>query len=346
MNWRLGLGDVLNLLAGATAEGDYAGAITGIADLRLAAAGQLSFLGGGKYARYLGDSQASVILVPADQEGAPKSGQVWIRVKDPSKALAEVCALVEQQILCQPEPGIHATALVDPSAEVDSSACIGPYCVIGPRARVGAGAVLDSHVRIGHDVEVGSRSRLQHGVAVEWGCRIGSDCRIYPGAVIGSDGFGYHSDKTGHKRIPQIGIVVVEDDVEIGANSCIDRARFAETRIGTGTRIDNLVQIGHNVIIGKHCILCSEVGISGSSELGDFVILAGQVGVAGHLKIGNRVVATGQTGISKDVPDGTILSGSPARPHREEMKRTVLLNQLPELNQRVKALEAAQPRQE
>lgn len=339
MKWRLGVGDMLGLLAGASAEGDYAGEITGIADLRLAQAGQLSFLGGGKYARYLGESKASVILLPLEQEGAPVTGQLWIRVKDPSLALAEICAQVERQILTSAVPGVHPTALIDPTAEVDGSASVGPYCIVGPRAQIAAGAVLDSHVRVGQDAVIGEGTRLQHGVVVDWGCRIGKACRIYPGAVIGSDGFGYHSDRNGHRRLPQIGIVVVEDDVEIGANSCIDRARFAETRIGTGTRIDNLVQIGHNVIIGKHCILCSEVGISGSSELGDFVILAGQVGVAGHLKIGDRVVATGQTGISKDVPDGTILSGSPARPHREEMKRTVLVNQLPELARRLKALE-------
>jgi UDP-3-O-[3-hydroxymyristoyl] glucosamine N-acyltransferase len=341
MNWSLSVSELRELLDNAPVEGDFDGALTGIADLRHAQAGELSFLGSARYARHLQESRASVVIVPVAQPGQPGPRQAWIRTPNPSLALAAVCSHLEARLLPQPAPGVHPTAIVDPGAQVDPAAAVGPYCIIEAEARIGAGARLESHVRVGRGAAIGARSRLDHGVAVGWGCRIGARCRLFPGVVIGADGFGFHSDKSGHRRLAQIGIVVLEDDVEVGANTTIDRARFAETRVGEGTRIDNLVQIGHNVIIGRHCILCSEVGIAGSSELGDFVVLAGQVGVNGHLKVGDGVTVTGQSGISKDIPPGTVLSGTPARPHREEMRRQALVNRLPGIMDRLSALESA-----
>ncbi|NDV61379.1 UDP-3-O-(3-hydroxymyristoyl)glucosamine N-acyltransferase [Puniceicoccales bacterium CK1056] len=339
MKWSLTVTELLDWLGNPVAEGKYDGEITGIADLREAVPGDLTFLSTGKYAKHLDDSAASVVLLSEDQAGSPAGNQVWVRVKDPSLALGTVCEHLERVLIPALQTGIHSTAIVDPTAEIDPSASIGPNCLIGANARIAKGAILDSNVRVEHGATVGEGTHLHHSVVIGWGCVVGKACCLFPGAVIGADGFGFHSDKTGHHRLAQIGKVVIEDSVEVGANACIDRARFSETRIGEGTKIDNLVQIGHNVKVGKHCIICACIGISGSAELGNFVVLAGQVGIAGHLKIGDGVTATGQSGITKDIPPGTVLSGTPARPHREELRKQVLLKKLPELAERLKAIE-------
>ena len=339
MKWSLRSEDIRDLLGNPSAAGSFAGTVSNLADLRTAEEGDLSFLSSGKYVRHLGKSRASVILVPTGQAGEPGPDQVWIYTESPSLALSTICEWIEAQFIPVVEPGIHPGASVDTNATIDPGASVGPGCIVGPGVEIGPGAVLRSHVRVDNSAVIGAGSILEHGVHVGWGCRIGAACHLFPGAVIGADGFGFHSDASGHRRLAQIGIVVIEDKVEIGANSSVDRARFAETRIGEGTKIDNLVQVGHNVVVGKHCILCSQVGISGSTTVEDFVVLAGQVGVGGHLTIGKGTTATGQTGVTKDVPPGSILSGTPGRPHREEMKRQVLLKKLPELVQRQKALE-------
>lgn len=339
MKWEFTLEQLVELLGDVEVQGSFDGKITNIADLRTAKSGELSFLRGSKFARFLGESEASVVLVPSGTEGNPGSNQAWILVEDPSLSLAHFCSHVESMILTRPEAGIHPTAIIASSAIVDPTSTVGPYCLVEDGAVIGANTVLESQVRVEKGATIGEGTFIHHACVIGWGSRIGSRCILFPGVVLGADGFGYHSDASGHTRLPQIGTVVVEDDVEIGANSCIDRARFAETTIGKGTKIDNLVQIGHNVKIGKHCIVCSEVGISGSAELGDFVVLAGQVGINGHIKIGDGVTATGQTGIAKSIPPGTILSGTPARPHRENMKREVQVNKIPAILERLKALE-------
>ena len=339
MKWSLTVGEILQWLGEPRVEGAYDEKVTGLADLRKAVPGEMSFLTGGRYARFLRESRASVIIVPSGQEGKPAEGQAWIYAEDPSLTLAVVCSKLEKRLLPKPRAGVHPSSVIDPAANVDSSACIGPNCVVEAGAVVGKDAFLESSVHVGQSARVGERTWLHHGVYVGWGCEVGNDCRLFPGAVLGADGFGFHSDKSGHHRLAQIGRVVIEDQVEIGANACVDRARFSETRIGEGTKIDNLVQVGHNVIVGKHCILCAGVGMAGSTELGDFVVLAGQVGVSGHLKVGDGVTATGQTGITKDIAPGTVLSGTPGRPHREEMKRQALLGRLPEMWERLKALD-------
>jgi UDP-3-O-[3-hydroxymyristoyl] glucosamine N-acyltransferase len=339
MTWQLSVDKLLGLLGTSEVRGTYDGKITGIADLRTAGSGELSFLGSHKFAKFLADSKASVVLVPPDQEGEPAADQLWIPLESPTIGLGAICSHLESQLIPRPDPGIHPSACIDADAQVDPTAHIGPFCIVGKNAVVGENVVLQSNVCLEDGARVGKGSWLYHGVVVGWNCTLGVNCRLYHGAVIGADGFGYHSDQNGHKRLPQIGTVVLEDEVEIGANSSIDRARFAETLIGQGTKIDNLVQVGHNVIMGKHCIICAHVGISGSAELGNFVVLAGQVGVNGHIKINDGVTATGQSGVTKDIPPGLVLSGTPAHPHREEMRRQVLFKQLPSFVKRVKALE-------
>lgn len=331
--------ELLEWLGDVSTEGEFTGDLTAIADLRKAGPGDLTFLASRKFARFLGDTRASVVILPEDLPAEPAENQVFIRSSDPSMALAVVCGHLEERLKPVPEAGIHPTAVVHQDAEVDPSSSIGPHCCIASGARIGPNVVLESSVRVERGACIGEGTCIGHGASIGWGCRIGSACRIFSGAVIGADGFGYHSDKNGHRLLPQIGIVVIEDKVDVGANSSIDRARFAETRVGEGTKIDNLVQIGHNVTIGRHCIICSQVGVAGSTEIGDFVVFAGQVGVNGHIKVGDGVTATGQTGVSKDVPPGVVLSGTPSRPHREDLKRQALVKQLPELMDRVKKLE-------
>lgn len=340
MDWSLSVEELLAELGTEQTQGDFKGTLTGIADLGKAHAGELSFLSDLRYARYLGETAASVVLVPADKEGEPKSGQMWIHVQNPSLALAKICSLLERRLFPVSEAGIHPSAIVDASAKVPASVAIGPHAVVGAEVELGEGAVLGAGTVVEKGARIGDRTVLRHQVSIGWNCEIGKNCLLHAGVVVGSDGFGYHSDASGHEKLPQIGRVVIGDDVEMGANSCIDRARFAETTIGKGTKIDNLVQIGHNVQIGCHCIICAFVGISGSVQIGDFVLLAGQVGVNGHIRIGDGVKATGQSGISKDVPAGSILSGTPAREHRQEMKRAASLSRIPALQERIRRLES------
>lgn len=339
MKWTLGVDDIVSLLDNPPVEGTCATTFSGFADLETASSQDITFSSGPKYRKQLEATQAGLVLVLESEEGGPCTGQIWVRVKDPSFAMGVLCDWVERQLRPRPSAGIHPTAIVAASAKIAPSAHVGPFCIIGPSVEIGEGVVLESHVRLQEGANVGAGSELMTGVVVGWGCQIGKRCRFQPGVVVGSDGFGYHSSAKGHQRLPQIGVVVIEDDVEIGANSTVDRARFAETRVGEGTKIDNLVQIGHNVIIGKHCILCAGTGIAGSTQLGNFVICAGQVGIAGHIKVGDGVTASGQAGITRDVPAGTVLTGTPARPRTEELRRLALLSKLPKLIKRVEELE-------
>lgn len=339
MKWSLSVQQILELAGASETLGQYEGSVSGLADLREAGPGDMSFLSGGKYNKFLADSNASVILVPRDHTGEPRKDQLWIPVEAPSHALAAVCRYIESLLLPKPVTGVHPTAIIDPSAELHPTVAVGPYCIIGEDVKIDSGTILESNVRIDRGATVGKDTLLSHGAVIGWGCKVGDRCRLFQGVVIGADGFGYHSDAQGHHPVPQIGIVIVEDDVDMGAHSCVDRARFAATRIGRGTKIDNLVQIGHNNIIGKHNILCAQVGMAGSNELGDFCVMAGQVGIAGHLKLGNGVTGTGQTGITRDTPAGTVLSGTPGRPHKQMMRQQIRMAQLDDLFARVKALE-------
>jgi UDP-3-O-[3-hydroxymyristoyl] glucosamine N-acyltransferase len=230
---------------------------------------------------------------------------------------------------------------VDSTAVVDASAQVGPLCVIGAGAHIGAGAVLEAHCFIGVQAVVGAGCWLKNGVTIADYCRLGARCRLQSGVVVGSDGFGYEPAGGQIHRIPQIGNVVLGDDVDVGANTTIDRARFSQTVIGRGTKIDNLVQIAHNVRIGQQCLITAQVGIAGSTTLGDFCVLGGQSGVAGHLNLGHRVQLGAQTGVFVDIPEGGFYNGTPAIPIGLERRLVVLSRKLPELFKKVDSLVAS-----
>ena len=329
-------------LAGAKAvEGTCAGSLTGIAALAEATPADLSFLGNAKYAAAVATSRAGAILVPVAFAGQPAAGQAFLRVDNPSYALALLCSVLEARLWPRPPAGIHASAIVAASAKVDATAHVGPLCVIGEGATVASGAVLEARCHVGAHASVGADCWLKPGVVVGDYCVLGARCRIQSGAVIGSDGFGYEPVNGEIQRIPQIGNVVLEDDVEVGANSTLDRARFSKTVVGRGTKIDNLVQIAHNVRIGRQCLITAQVGIAGSTTLGDHCVLGGQAGVAGHLTLGDRVKLGAQTGLFEDVPADGFMNGTPAVPFGLERRLVVLSRRLPELFKKVDSLAAS-----
>ena len=320
---------------GATTE-----TMRGIAALGSAGPGELSFLGNPKYRAEVATTRASIVLLPPDYEGQPQPNQLFLIVDHPSVALARLCARIEQMLWPKPAPGIHPSAQVAKGAKVAASATVGPLCVVEAGAVVGERSHLQAQVFVGRGAGIGDDCWLMPGVILAAECVLQNRVRLQPGVVVGSDGFGYEFAGGRHEKVPQVGHVLIEDDVEIGANSTLDRARFSRTVVGEGTKIDNLVQVAHNVTIGRHCILCAQVGISGSTTLEDYVILGGQVGVSGHITIGRGAKAGGQAGISSNIPAGTNVTGTVAIPFMLERRFQVLKGRLPELFKRVDALEA------
>jgi UDP-3-O-[3-hydroxymyristoyl] glucosamine N-acyltransferase len=259
-----------------------------------------------------------------------------IEVADPSAALASVLRLFHPARV--PRPGIHPTAVVDAGAFVDPTAEIGPFAVVGEHSRVETNAIVDAHAVVGARCRVGAFSWIHPHAVLYDDVRLGDRVEIHSGAVLGADGFGYATTARGLEKIPQVGGVTIGDDVEVGANACIDRAALEDTQVGAGTKIDDLVMLGHNVRVGRHDVLCAQVGIAGSSVIGDGVILGGQVGVAGHIKVGNGVKVQAQSGIGRDVPDGEALHGSPAIRYRDYQRSHIEFSRLPETARLVRRL--------
>jgi UDP-3-O-[3-hydroxymyristoyl] glucosamine N-acyltransferase len=317
--------------ADALAEGAVPDKLTGIASLKEATPGDLSFLGNRKYRDQVADCQASLVLVPFDFTLKPRPQQAFLKVADPSFVLALICREIEGRLFPKPAAGIHPSATIDPSAVVAETASIGALAYVGANARIGDRVVLHSHVVVEAFASVGEDSVLFNRAVVGMHCQIGARNRLHPGVVIGADGYGFATIGEEHHRIPQVGNVITEEDVDIGANTVVDRARFGSTRIGRGTKIDNLVQIGHNVQLGRGCLIVAQVGISGSTHIGDFVIIGGQAGVAGHLNIGDKARIAGQSGVVKDVEAGAAYAGMPAIPFNQNQRLNVLVRRLPEL---------------
>ena len=323
---------------GGRVVGDPSLRLTGVNALERATASELSWLAEPRRVREAAASRAGAILV-ASEEAA--GGRPAVVVANPLAAFAVWHARFRPAV--RPRPGVSARANVDKTARIGKGACVAAGATVGRGARIGARAVLAAGAFVGEGAEIGEGSWLYPNAAVLAGCRIGARCVLHAGAVVGSDGFGYVWDGERHRKIPQVGIVRIEDDVEIGANATIDRATLGETLIGRGTKIDNLVQVGHNVVVGEDSILCGQAGISGSARLGRRVTLAGQAGVGDHAKLGDGATATGQAGIPSgaNVPAGAVLSGFPPAPHRDFLRRAALVARLPELLRRLEQLEKA-----
>jgi UDP-3-O-[3-hydroxymyristoyl] glucosamine N-acyltransferase len=314
--------------------GDSALPLTGFAPATTARAGDLTFAENETFFLKAEQSAAAAILIDGPFTSASKA---LIRVPNARIAFARVLPLFFPE--CPFAPGIHPTAVVDPTAQIDASAHIGPHCVINEKAKIGPGVVLQGGNHIGNKAVIGADTRLFPNAVIYGHTQIGQRVRIHAGAVIGSDGFGYVFDSGWHRKVPQVGQVIVQDDVEIGANVTIDRGALGPTIIGKGTKIDNLVQIAHNVSIGEHCLVVAQVGVAGSTKIGQYTTLAGQVGIAGHLKIGNKVTIAAQSGVMHDVPDGGKWLGAPAQPDRQAKRQILALQHLPDLIRRVNELE-------
>lgn len=322
---------------GASVEGSGDPIIRGVAGVRAAAGDELAFVSQARYANDAARSGAGALLVAPDWN-LPLP-MPFLRVAKPESAFGEVARWFAPPTTA-PAPGLHPTAVIDSTAVLGEGVSIGPHVVIGAQVRVGARTVLGAGVVIAHGVEIGEDCLFYPLSSVREHCRIGNRVIVHNGAVIGSDGFGYYPDRTrGWVKIPQIGIVVIGDDVELGANVTVDRARFGRTVIGRGVKVDNLCQIAHNVIIGDHTAMAAQTGIAGSTMVGQRCQLAGQSGVAGHVRVGDDVIVGAQSGVIRDTPSGSHVLGMPARPHREAAASFAHVARLSEFKQRMVELE-------
>jgi UDP-3-O-[3-hydroxymyristoyl] glucosamine N-acyltransferase len=309
--------------------------ITGLNRIEQAGPGELTFVSNPKYAAAARSTRASAVIVSED---FPAISAAMLRAKDPYLTFAQALEIFYQPL--RYPPGVHASAVVHASAKVGVGAHIGPYVVIDQDVEIGANAVLLAHVVIYRGAHIGDHFFAHAHAVVRENCRIGRNVLLQNGVVIGADGFGFAKTAEGRwHKIPQPARVVIGDDVEVQANSCIDRASVGETRIGRGVKVDNLVQVGHGSQVGEDALLCAQVGLAGSTEIGNKVILTGQVGVVGHCKVGENAIVTPQSGVAHDIAAGTLVSGSPAVDHKAWLKYSAILPRLPEIARAVRARE-------
>jgi len=311
--------------------------INSAAPIDEACPGQITFVANPRYASRLKDTKASAVIVSPDLDIKKESGRSFLIAANPYLTFARTMSLLYPRR--RGEPGVSPSAYVSPGAVMGKDVVIHPLVFVGKGAVIGDRVELYPGVHIGDGCTIGEDTLIYANASVYSRCRIGKRVIIHSGVVIGSDGFGFAQDGKRHVKIPQEGIVEIEDDVEIGANTTIDRATMGKTLIKRGTKIDNLVQIAHNVVIGEDCLIIAQVGIAGSTKIGNNVILAGQVGVVGHLNIGDNVMVGAQSGVGHDVPPNNAVSGSPAFPHREWLKAVVAFQFLPDMRRRLAALE-------
>lgn len=313
--------------------------INGVAGVETAGPGHLTFIANPKYAAMARTAKASAVIVSED---FPPLSTAMLRSKNPYLDFARALEIFYKPP--QYAPGIHPTAVVYPTARVGTGAHIGPYAVIHEEVEIGPNAVLLAHVVIYRGVKIGQNFLAHAHAVVREFCRIGNNVILQNGVVIGGDGFGFAKDNHGHwQKIVQSGPTIIEDDVEIQANACIDRASVGETRISRGAKIDNLVQVGHGSKVGEHSLLCAQAGLAGSTDVGKNVMLAGQVGVAGHCKIGDGAIATAQSGIPNDVPAGAIVSGYPAIDNKLWLRCVAVFNRLPDLARLLRKTREGEP---
>lgn len=331
-------------IVGGKVRGDAAVAICGVADVSKAGPTDATWINREKYAEKLKSSRAGAVLIPTDFGETPMPAILCDKIEPSVAKLLRAFA----SPVSRPDAGIHPSAFVHPSARIGANPSIGPYVVIDADVRVGASCVIHAGTFIGRGTTIGDDCLLWPNVVIRDGCRLGHRVMIHPSAVIGSDGFGYYFDEGRHNKIPHIGGVILEDDVEIGACTCVDRSKFGNTVVGVGTKIDNQVQVAHNVHIGRHCVLAGQSGLAGSVRTGDYCVFGARACSLDNVAIGDRVTVAGLAVADKDIPDGLMVSGFPARDHREELRERALVRRLPklveqlkEIIQRVEQLEAS-----
>lgn len=332
----------LAVLVGGELEGDADLMIRGVAGIREAQPGDITFVANPRYEEFVPDTRASAIIGSRSLHASIP----LIRIDNPYYAYFQVLNLFAGDTASRYARGIHPHAAVDPSARIGRDVSIGPFCQVSAGATIGDGTTLVGSVFVGDHVQIGERCLIYSHVTIREECRLGNRVILQPGVIIGSDGFGYARQGATYHKVPQVGCVIIEDDVEIGANSCVDRATTGETRIGRGTKIDNLVQVAHNVVIGENTVIAAQVGISGSTEIGRNVTMGGQAGVGGHITVGDAAVVGGQSGVTKSVAAGVTVSGYPAREHSVARRIYAHIAMLPELVRRVKELERRMRTQE
>jgi UDP-3-O-[3-hydroxymyristoyl] glucosamine N-acyltransferase len=332
-------------ILGGTVEGND-NSITGFGKIESAVEGQLSFLANPKYEEYLYTSQASVVIVNNSLALRKPVRSTLIRVPDAYAAFAQLLALYDEQQK-KNRSGIQSPAHIDPSAIIGEQVFIGAFSYIGEKATIGDRTQIFPQVYIGDGVRIGKNCVLHPGAKIYAQCVLGDEVIVHAGTVIGSDGFGFAPKTDGaYTKVPQLGNVIIEDGVEIGANTTIDRATIGSTIVRRGVKLDNLIQVAHNVEIGANTVIAAQTGISGSTQIGEQVMIGGQVGIAGHIHIGNKVKVGAQSGISKDIPEGKIMNGTPATDHASSFRQLAMIRQLPEMERRIRLLEqllAAKP---
>jgi UDP-3-O-[3-hydroxymyristoyl] glucosamine N-acyltransferase len=336
---KIALKELATFVGGTLKNGDPTLEITGFASLNEAVPGDLSFFYDTRYNDRLLKTKASAVLVPADHaEMSPQAA--YIVVSDPSKSFE----LIVETYGFQPAPfeaGVHPSAVLAESVKFDAAkVSVGPNAVIEAGVELADGVEIGAGCFVGRNARIGSGSKLFANSTVHAECILGSGVILHSSVVIGGDGFGYEFSQGRHRKVRQAGIVQIDNEVEIGAGTTVDRARFGRTWIGEGTKIDNLVQIGHNVVIGKHCIIVAGTAIAGSAIVGDYVVIAAQVGIAGHVTVGAQATLAARCGVTRDLPGGQTYLGFPAIPASDEKRRLASINRLPQLQARVKELEA------
>jgi UDP-3-O-[3-hydroxymyristoyl] glucosamine N-acyltransferase len=317
-------------LIGGTVVGDPEAKVNNFAKIEEGKPGCISFLYNDKYEHYIYTTESSVVLVNQNFEPKQDIKATLIKVADAREAVTKLLQLYES--MKPKREGISELAFIDPTAKIGEKCYIGPFVAIAEGVEIGDGCVLHPHVTVGRNAKVGSNTEIYSNAVIYHDCRVGNRCILHAGCVIGADGFGFQPTETGYEKIPQIGIAIIEDDVEIGANTCIDRAVMGATIVHSGVKLDNLVQIAHNDEIGSHTVMSAQVGIAGSTKVGEWCMFGGQVGIAGHANIANRVMVGAQAGIPNDVKkEGAALQGSPAIEVRNFWKSSAIVKNLPEM---------------
>jgi UDP-3-O-[3-hydroxymyristoyl] glucosamine N-acyltransferase len=324
-------------VTGGRAFGDPERRVRGVAPLDEAGPEHLSFVANPKYFAYIGATRAGALLVPDGVEAALPEGAAGVRVADAHVALSRVLPLLHPEPA--PPAGVHATAVLGADVTVGEGASVGPYAVVGDGSRLGDGCRVGAHVAIGAGCSVGAGAVLHPHATLYGGTVVGDRAVIHSGARLGADGFGFVFEGGEHRKVPQVGRCVIEADVEIGANTTVDRGSIGDTVVGRGSKLDNLVHVGHNCRLGRGVIVVAQVGISGSTKVGDFAVLGGQAGIGGHLTIGAQARIGAQAGVTADVEAGATVSGYPARPHREALRAQAAVFRLPALLKRIGEIE-------